>query len=97
MKFKLLLATGLLMPALTFANEKPQLSPEDIQSVVSGIITLKTNCVTNELANCFTADAVIKMFRATVQETADEELKKYYLEKYSDLLDGFVEKEATSK
>jgi hypothetical protein len=102
MKLKLLLASVLLMPGITFANDKPQLSPEDIENVVSGIITLKTNCVTNKLSNCESADAVMKMFRATVQETNDTELKNHYLKKYGalfmeTLIDASIEAKAASK
>lgn len=102
MKLKLLLASVLFMPVLTFANEKPQLSQEDMQNVVSGIITLKTNCVTNKLTNCESADAVMKMFRATVQKTNDAELKNHYLKKYGDLfmetlIDASIEAKAASK
>jgi len=91
-----------LIPAITFANEKPQLSPKDIENVVSGIITLKTNCVTNKLANCESADAVMKMFRATVQTINDTGLKKHYLEKYGalfmeTLIGASVEAKAATK
>ncbi|WP_288985290.1 hypothetical protein [uncultured Pseudoalteromonas sp.] len=102
MKSKLLLASALLLPAFTFANEKPQLSQEDMENVVSGIITLKTNCVTNKLANCESADAVMKMFRTTVQTTNGAGLKNHYLEKYralfmETLIDASIEAKAASK
>ncbi len=102
MKFKSLLASGLLVPSLTFSTERPLLPQEDIQNVVSAIITLKSNCVTNKLTNCEAADAVLKTLRSTVQGTSDADINNHYLKKYGALfmealIDASIEAKAAAK
>ena len=83
-KSTLLFTIALLLPRIVFANDEPELSDEDMKHVVSAVITLKTNCVANKLADCKAADAVMKMFRRSVMEV-DSEQKDYYMKKYGSL------------
>lgn len=103
MKFTLLITGFLLLPNLSFANEAPQLSDEELSDVISAVIELKGNCISKKETECKNSDAVMNMFRYITK--GDDSPHKDYMKKYVGLSleafsDGYTEakaEEATSK
>jgi len=96
-KYILLLVGILLIPNLSFANDAPPLSDEELSDIVSAVIVLKGNCVSKKEIECKNADAVMKMFRYMIK--GDNSPHKDYMKKYGGLFleafsDGYMEAKA---
>jgi hypothetical protein len=85
----------------TFANdtENNELSSEDMAQVVSGVITLKSQCVNKFEDVCKQAEAVMKLFKKYTLENSksDGDLKNNMGLLMGALVDGYIDANADSK
>lgn len=97
---KLAVLLSVFLPTFIMANDaiKNELSSEEMAYVVSGVITLKTQCKNQTEDVCKQADAIMKLLKShtLAYGKSDGQLKNNAGLLMESLVDGYIEASAES-